>query len=55
MKDVSPSRIAIFKVLAISMILGLTFAVKMMEKGEKKAEVTYDEIVNFIPSAEEIL
>ena len=53
--EVHPRRLTILKYLIISKILGLTFAIKMMEGGEEKAEEVYSEIKNVVPKAEEIL
>ncbi len=41
-KEVKPCKFTIFKYLLISKIFGLTFAIKMMEKGEEKAEKEYE-------------
>ena len=50
LEDVPPNRLIILKILIISKILGLTFAIKMMERGERKAEVAYGEIMKSIPT-----
>jgi VIT1/CCC1 family predicted Fe2+/Mn2+ transporter len=54
--DVQPSRWQIWKYFIISRILGITFGIKLMERGEKDAQVVYGEIARQIPDArEEIL
>jgi len=39
----------------ISKIFGLTFGIKLMERGEEKAQTTYEKISEFIPSAKGIV
>jgi VIT1/CCC1 family predicted Fe2+/Mn2+ transporter len=53
--DVSPNRLVVLKFTIISRILGLTFATKMMESGEKEAEEIYAGIVAAVPGAKQIL
>ena len=53
-RDVGPSRIKIFIYLLISRLLGFTFAVKLMEKGEELAQVNYEQISEYVPHAKEI-
>ena len=53
-EDVKPARLKIWKYLLTAKILGLTFAVKLMEKGEERAQVKYGDIAQSIPSAGEI-
>ncbi len=52
--DVRPRKFAVFFYRFISRVLGITFAIKMMEKGEEKAEENYAKIQPQIPEAEEI-
>jgi VIT1/CCC1 family predicted Fe2+/Mn2+ transporter len=54
-KEIKPNRFLIFSYLLIARIFGLTFAVKMMEKGEEKAERNYSKIEKIIPDASKIL
>ncbi len=54
-KRVRPSRFKIFFYLLLSRIMGLTFAIKMMEKGEEKAERAYGYIKDKLPRASAIL
>ena len=53
-QDVNPSRWKIWKYYVISRLFGLTFGVKLMEKGEKKAQVNYDQIAMSLPEARRI-
>jgi len=53
-KDIKPYRWKIFKFTLISKLLGFTFAVKLMEKGEEQAQVNYLEISEYIPEAKQI-
>ena len=55
LKDVPPNQLTILKILIVSKILGLTFAIKMMERGERKAEVIYGEILKSLPVAKDVL
>jgi VIT1/CCC1 family predicted Fe2+/Mn2+ transporter len=54
-RDVKPSRFTIWKYVFISKILGLTFGIKLMEKGEEKAQVSYKEISVYVPKAQKII
>ncbi|MEM2970573.1 MAG: VIT1/CCC1 transporter family protein [Candidatus Bathyarchaeia archaeon] len=44
-----------FKYSLFSIVFGLTFAIKMMERGERRAEEVYSELVRNLPEAEKIL
>ncbi len=50
-KEVSPSRWEIRKYYWISKIFGLTFGLKLMEKGEEKAQINYGLIATEVPEA----
>lgn len=43
-EDVNPDKLKLWKYLLISRVLGLTFGIKLMEAGEKKAQLNYDEL-----------
>lgn len=43
-QEIKPSSFKIFKTLLASKILGITFAIKQMENGEKKAQISYERI-----------
>ena len=53
-KEVSPSYWEIKKYYWISKIFGLTFGLKLMEKGEQKAQVNYALIATEVPEALEV-
>jgi VIT1/CCC1 family predicted Fe2+/Mn2+ transporter len=52
--DISPNRIKIWIYYIISKVLGLTFAIKLMEKGEESAQEVYEGISESIPEAKNI-
>ncbi len=49
--DVKPDRFKIFRYVIIARVFGVTFAVKLMEGGEKGAQKAYDEISAEVPEA----
>ncbi len=53
--EVHPDKKEIFKYYWITKILGLTFGLKLMEKGEKNAQEIYAKIIEEIPEAKTIL
>ena len=53
-KDITPNKSKIFKYLLLSKLLGLTFTVKLMEKGESHAQEVYSKITK-IPEAKSVL
>ena len=54
-KDIAPNTLRIWMYFLISRIFGLTFGIKLMEKGEEKAQETYEKISESIPSARTII
>ncbi|MEM2739450.1 MAG: VIT1/CCC1 transporter family protein [Candidatus Bathyarchaeia archaeon] len=54
-KDVKASRLKIWVYFLISKIFGITFGVKLMERGEEKAQATYERIANYLPEAYSIV
>lgn len=54
-EDVPPDRIKIFFYLLISRVLGLTFGVKLMERGEGQAQDTYSKLKQIDPEVETII
>lgn len=54
-EEVKPSKFLIWKYFLISKIFGLTFGLKLMEKGEEKAQINYNKISKFIPEAKKIV
>jgi len=53
--EVQPNRLLVLFYLVMARILGLTFAIKLMERNEEKAERIYAEVTEEIPEAGEIL
>jgi VIT1/CCC1 family predicted Fe2+/Mn2+ transporter len=53
-KEVSPSYWEIKKYYWIARVFGLTFGLKLMEKGEEKAQINYDLIASEVPEAREV-
>ncbi|MCK4961293.1 MAG: VIT1/CCC1 transporter family protein, partial [Anaerolineales bacterium] len=54
-KDVKPDRTKIWKYYFISRILGFTFGIKLMEKGEENAQDNYEQLRLTIQQAEAII
>ncbi|MBN1527282.1 MAG: VIT1/CCC1 transporter family protein [Candidatus Omnitrophica bacterium] len=51
-KDIAPDTFKVWKYFLISKIFGLTFGVKLMEKGEQGAQVAYNAVSKDVPEAE---
>jgi VIT1/CCC1 family predicted Fe2+/Mn2+ transporter len=54
-QDVKPDKLKVWKYHWISRILGFTFGVKLMERGEESAQDSYEQLRGTIPEAEAIL
>jgi VIT1/CCC1 family predicted Fe2+/Mn2+ transporter len=54
-EDVKPDKFKVWIYYVIAKIFGLTFGIKLMEKGEERAQVTYEKISRFVPSAKSVL
>ncbi|MHA1376782.1 MAG: VIT1/CCC1 transporter family protein [Candidatus Helarchaeota archaeon] len=54
-KSVRPSKFSIWKYYLITIIFGITFGIKLMEKGEGGAQVTYQKVAKYIPDIETII
>jgi VIT1/CCC1 family predicted Fe2+/Mn2+ transporter len=54
-QDVAPDRLSIWKYLLISRVFGYTFGVKLMERGEEKAQEGYEQLLDVVPEAEAIM
>ncbi|MFQ6616380.1 MAG: VIT1/CCC1 transporter family protein [Fidelibacterota bacterium] len=54
-KELKPRRWMVWKYTIIARLLGLTFGIKLMEKGEERAQVTYEQIATFFPPASRIM
>jgi VIT1/CCC1 family predicted Fe2+/Mn2+ transporter len=53
-QEVKPSRLKIWEYYLLSKIFGITFGMKLMEKGEAKAQANYKQIFEFVPAALDI-
>jgi VIT1/CCC1 family predicted Fe2+/Mn2+ transporter len=53
-RDVKPRRWQVFKYFWLARLLGMTFSIKLMERGEGQAEVTYQRIARTIPEARQV-
>ena len=53
--EVKPSRLRILAYVVMARVLGLTFSLKLMERGEHAAEETYSGIGALVPEVEAIL
>lgn len=53
-EDVKPDKLKIWKYVLISRLFGITFGIKLMEKGEEQAQVNYGEISKSVPNAKKI-
>jgi len=53
-ETIEPNRVKIFLYILIAKVLGITFGVKLMELGEKRAQINYTEIAKVIPEAAKI-
>ena len=53
-EDAKPAKLKIWMYYLISRILGITFGIKLMEKGEEQAQETYQEISKVVPAAKDI-
>ena len=54
-EDVKPDKLKIWSYFLISRILGITFGIKLMERGEEKAQITYERISKIVPTAKSIV
>lgn len=54
-EDVKPDRLKIWIYFLISRIFGITFGIKLMERGEEEAQATYEELSKFVPAAKSMV
>lgn len=54
-KKAEPNKWKIFKYYWMARIFGITFGLKLMEKGEEQAQSNYEEIAKYIPEARKII
>jgi VIT1/CCC1 family predicted Fe2+/Mn2+ transporter len=48
-KDIKPNRWTVWKYIIISRIFGFTFGIKLMERGEEKAQANYAQLRDAVP------
>ncbi|MBI3290771.1 VIT1/CCC1 transporter family protein [Candidatus Falkowbacteria bacterium] len=53
-KEIAPDKLMIWKYFLVAKILGITFGIRLMEKGEKVAQRLYQEIAQEVPEAMKI-
>jgi VIT1/CCC1 family predicted Fe2+/Mn2+ transporter len=54
-KDIKPNRFKVLFYILIARLFGVTFSVKLMERGEENAQVSYDQIAQAIPEFTKII
>lgn len=54
-EDAEPDRLKIWIYLIISRIFGITFGMKLMERGEREAQATYEKIAILVPAAKSMV
>lgn len=54
-QEVAPDHWKAWRYVAIARLLGLTFAIKLMERGEQQAQVVYAQVAAEIPEAQHIV
>ena len=53
--DIAPGRVRIWAYYLISRILGITFGLKLLEGGEKKAQETYERLADAVPGTRAVI
>jgi vacuolar iron transporter family protein len=54
-RDVKPRRFKVWWYCFVARVFGLTFGLRLMERGEKDAQVIYEKVSEQVPSAEKIV
>jgi VIT1/CCC1 family predicted Fe2+/Mn2+ transporter len=54
-RDIAPNRLKAAWYVLLAKLLGLTFSIKLMERGEELAQVVYNRIAVFVPQAQAIV
>jgi len=54
-ENVKPDRLGVWKYFLISRIFGITFGIKLMERGEEQAQRTYEKISKFVTDAKSVV
>lgn len=52
-EELKPNKWTIWKYYLISRIFGFTFGIKLMERGEKKAQISYAELREYVPEIDQ--
>ncbi len=53
-QDVQPDRFKVWRYMTLSRVLGYTFGIKLMERGEEGAQIDYRRVADDIPEADQI-
>lgn len=53
-QDVAPNQALVRWYVFLAAVLGLTFSIKLMERGEERAQISYDHIAEAIPEARRV-
>ena len=53
--NISPNKFKIWWHIFLSKLFGVTFALKLMEKGEEEAQQVYENLIKTLPEAKSIL
>ncbi len=53
--DIRPSRLKVLLYLLMARLLGITFALKLMERGEEGAQESYSRVLEAVPEAKPVL
>ncbi|HOV93105.1 MAG TPA: VIT1/CCC1 transporter family protein [Candidatus Kapabacteria bacterium] len=54
-KEVPANKFRIYLYVLIAQVFGLTFGIKLMEKGEQKAQISYLELAKLLPGAQSVI
>lgn len=54
-QEIAPNRLQVWLFAVIARVLGFTFAIKLLEQGEERAQLAYAELADSIPEAAVIL
>lgn len=54
-RTIKPSRWAVFRFVLIARLFGLTFGIKLLERGEANAQATYGKVLRLDPEVQQII
>jgi vacuolar iron transporter family protein len=54
-RDMRPNRLKVKRYVWLARLLGLTFGIKLMERGEKEAQQSYERVASRFPAAQQII